>query len=167
MTTKRSGLVLSVFLLFAVFPVRAQNPHCEQVGGVLMTNIGAIKVPSPQGTNLGPVFGDLAGSVAATILGQNPDGTFNVQHYWVTASGETINFDVAHLVPTATDDPNVVAVKWGNYKSAIVGGTGKFADAKGTLEYFGLADFNPSQLTLVLRYRGEVCFSSSANASKK
>ena len=71
MNIKRSGIVLSAFLLFAVFPAWAQNPHCEQVGGVLMTNIGAIKVPSPQGTNLGPVFGDLAGSVAATILGQN------------------------------------------------------------------------------------------------
>ena len=165
MNIKRSGIALSAFLVFAVFPTWAQNPHCEQVGGVLMTNIGAIKVPSPQGTNLGPVFGDLAGSVAATILGQNPDGTFNIQHYWVTASGETIKFDVAHLTPTATDDPNVVAVKWGNYKSDILGGTGKFADATGTLEYFGLADFH--QLTLVLRYRGEVCFSSSTNASKK
>jgi hypothetical protein len=36
---------------------------CAPVGGELMTNIGAIAGV----TNLGPVFGDLAGSVAATI----------------------------------------------------------------------------------------------------
>src|SRR5947209_15742182 len=51
---------------------------CTHVGGALMTNIGAVAGV----TNLGPVFGDLAGSVAATILGQNANGTFNVQHYW-------------------------------------------------------------------------------------
>jgi hypothetical protein len=26
----------------------------------------------------------------ATILGQNKDGTFNLQHYWFTATGDTI-----------------------------------------------------------------------------
>jgi hypothetical protein len=38
----------------------------------------------------------------------------------------------------------------------ISGGTGKFAHATGYLDYFGLADFKA--LTLVLRYRGEVCY---------
>jgi hypothetical protein len=28
--------------------------------------------------------------VAATILGRNSNGSFNVQHYWVTAAGDTI-----------------------------------------------------------------------------
>jgi hypothetical protein len=54
--------LLSVLMLFAVFPAWAQNPHCEHVGGVLMTNVGAIAGT----TNLGPVFADLQGSVAAT-----------------------------------------------------------------------------------------------------
>ena len=50
-----------------------------------------------------------------------------------------------------------MAVRWGHYKSQIVpGGTGKFANATGSLEYFGLADFNQS--TLLLRYRGTVCY---------
>ena len=48
-----------------------------------------------------------------------------------------------------------MAVRWGHYKSEIAGGTGKYANAKGTLEYFGLADFG--QQPLVLRYRGNVC----------
>jgi hypothetical protein len=51
-----------------------------------MTNVGAIAGL----TNLGPVSGDRAGSVAAMILGQNRNNTYNVQHYWVTAAGDTI-----------------------------------------------------------------------------
>jgi hypothetical protein len=148
---KWSGVVLlSVVCLFAARSAWAENPHCEQVGGVLMTNIGAIAGV----TNLGPVFGDLQGAVTATILGQNNDGSFNVQHYWVTTTGDTIKLNVAYLKPTAAGD--VVAVRWEDYIAEIVpGGTGKFANATGRIEAFGLADFN--QLTLVLRYRGEVC----------
>ena len=125
---------------------------CSHVGGALMTNIGAVAGV----TNLGPVFGDLAGSVAATILGQNPDGTFNVQHYWVTAAGDTLKLKVAVLTPTfPSSNKAVVAVPWGNYRSDVAGGTGKYANATGYIDYFGMADF--SQGTLVLRYRGRVC----------
>ena len=128
------------------------NVSCTHVGGALTTNIGAIAGV----TNLGPVFGDLAGSVAATILGQNADGTFNVQHYWVTAAGDTLKLKVAVLTPTfPSSNKAVVAVPWGNYRSDIAGGTGKYANATGYIDYFGIADFG--QGTLVLRYRGEVC----------
>ena len=125
--------------------------QCESVGGVLMTNIGTIEGV----TNLGPVFGDLQGSVAATIKGQDANGNFLVQHYWVSSTGDTILFKLATLKPVATSDPNVVPVLWGNYISEIAGGTGKYKNATGELEYFGIADFK--QGTLVLRYRGKVC----------
>jgi len=118
-----------------------------------MTNIGAIAGES----NLGPVFGDLSGSVAATILGQNADGSYNIQPYLVTAAGDTINLSVSVLHPTyPTSDTGIVAVPWGHYNSTITGGTGKFQNATGYLEHFGMADFN--QNTLVLRYRGQVCY---------
>lgn len=134
---------------------------CVPVGGVLTTNIGAIAGV----TNLGPVFGDLAGSVAATILGQNSNGTYNVQHYWVTAAGDTITLKQALLIPTyPTGDQDIVAVPWGNYRSYISGGTGKFANATGYLDYLGMADFH--QFTLVLRYRGKVCYARPAVASE-
>jgi hypothetical protein len=139
--------------LMPVASAQEERSHCEAVGGALMTNIGAIAGV----TNLGPVSGDLAGSVAATILGQNSDGTFNVQHYWVTAGGETITLKKAVLKPTfPTSDPAIVAVPWGNYRSDITGGSGKFKGATGYIDYFGIADFH--QNTLVLRYRGEVCY---------
>lgn len=134
-----------------LFTAPAWASECEVVGGMLMTNIGAIDGV----TNLGPVSGDLQGSIAATIKGQDSDGDFLVQHYWVTTAGETILLKQAVLKPVATSDPTVVAVLWGNYSSDILGGTGKFAHATGRIEYFGIADFKQS--TLVLRYRGRVC----------
>ena len=130
-----------------------EHPGCVHVGGVLMTDIGAIAGV----TNLGPVFGDLAGSVAATILGQNSDGSYNVQHYWVTTAGDIIKVKQAVLYPTyPTSDKDIVAVPWGNYITYFIGGTGKYKDATGTVEYFGMADFHKD--TMVLRYRGFVCY---------
>jgi hypothetical protein len=147
--------VLSILVLAfpAIVMQRARaDTDCKPVGGTLMTNIGAIAGT----TNLGPVSGDLEGSVAATILGQNSNGSYNVQHYWVTSAGDTIKLKVAILVPAyPTNDPAIVAVPWGNYRSYINGGTGKFDGATGYIDYFGIADFN--QGTLVLRYRGQVC----------
>jgi len=157
--TIRSVIVFSTILLAISLSVCAQSGQCQSVGGVLMTNIGAI---TDGGINLGPVFGDLAGSVAAKILSANPDGTFTVQHYWVTAAGDTILFKQAILTPTypvftaMINNKSIVAVPWGNYISEIAGGTGKFDGATGSLSYFGMADFEKN--TLVLRYSGTVCF---------
>ncbi len=163
--TRIAFLVSAAVLLIAFItgsgghPTAAAQPrsesgerHCIHVGGMLMTNIGAIEGV----TNLGPVSGDLQGSIAATIKGQDAQGNFLVQHYWVTSAGDTILLKQAVLKPVATSDPNVVAVLWGNYSSDILGGTGKFKNATGRIEYFGIADFR--EKTLVLRYRGEACF---------
>lgn len=86
----------NLFRLTPVAAAQAASSHCVPVSGALMTNIGAIAGV----TNLGPASGDLAGSLAATILGQNGNGTYNVQHYWVTAAGETITLKKAVLTPT-------------------------------------------------------------------
>ena len=133
---------------------QAQFPQykCTPVGGVLFTNVNVVAGV----TNMGPVYGDLKGSVAATIIGQSADG-FTVQHYWVTDSGDTIFFKPALLKPIALGDPagTVVAVLYQNYKSDILGGTGKYKDANGSLSYLGAADFKENHL--VLRYKGEVC----------
>ncbi len=150
-------LLMTIALSVIVFGVSGSLiAQCRDVGGVLMTNIGAIAGV----TNLGPVFGDLEGSVAATIMGQDNNGNFLIQHYWVNSAGETIKFKLATLVPGTASvggqvQSGIVPVLWGNYVSDIQGGTGKYQHAHGSLLYFGIADFN--QLTLVLRYRGTVC----------
>ena len=153
----RSYLFLTMAALLATLPLYADSALCKPVGGVLITNIGAIGGVY----NLGPVFGDLQGSVAAQIISANSDGTFTLQHYWVTSTGDTILFKPAVLRPTyPTSDRNVVAVPWGHYSSDIAGGNGWYTGATGTLNYFGMADFNKS--TLVLRYTGTVCFQHTA-----
>ena len=154
---KANGFIASMVIALLA-SAQARAGECEIVGGMLMTNIGAIAGV----TNLGPVTGDLQGSIAATIKGQDNKGNFLVQHYWVTSSGETIVLGEAVLTPVATNDPNVIAVLWGNYSSDIVGGTGKFKNATGRIDYFGIADFK--ELTLVLRYRGRVCYSKDTPA---
>ena len=65
---------------------------------------------------------------------------------------------MAVLTPTypVPNNTNIVAVPWGNYISAIDGGTGLYANATGSVSYFGIADF--TQNTLVLRYSGTVCY---------
>jgi len=177
---KRSGFVMLLVLSLVVsLPAwAADNPKmfrdspnlnakfvvCEPVAGVLMANITAIALPTAtNGTNLGPVFGDLQGAVAATILGGSFSAGYDVQHYWVTSQGDTIKFKVAHLKPSAVTPPgasapaaDVVAVRWGDYIAEINGGTGKYENATGSIECFGAADF--TNLTLVLRYRGQVCY---------
>jgi hypothetical protein len=149
-------LVLAVMFL-ATLPAFAENPHCQDVAGVVMTDIGAI---TPGSINLGPAFGDLAGAVSAQIVGQNSsDGSFNVQHYWVSSQGDVIKFKQAILYPVYPDAsrPWIVSVPWGHYKADIIpGGTGRWANATGWIDCFGMADFK--ELTLVLRYRGNVCF---------
>ena len=150
---KRNFVLFVLAFTIAVLPARAQQRHCQDVGGVLTTNINLLPYGPEGGTNLGPVFGDLAGSVAATEINTSP---ITFQHYWVTAGGDTINLKPAVLTPTATSNQYVVAVQWGGYRSVINGGTGKFNGATGYLDYFGLADFKA--MTLVLRYRGQVCF---------
>ena len=149
----RSFVLLLTIALVASLPVSAQPGRCTPVSGVLMTNIAAID----NLYNLGPVFGDLQGSVAAKIVSVNSNGTYTVQHYWVTTSGATILFKPAVLRPTyPTIDTNIVAVPWGYYSSDISGGTGIFDGATGTINYFGIADFGKA--TLVLRYSGTVCY---------
>jgi len=155
----KSVFILLTIVLVASIPVWAQPGQCTSVGGVLITNIGAIDTVY----NLGPVFGDLQGSVAAKIVSSTAT-TYTLQHYWVTASGDTILMKPAVLTPTyPTADKDIVAVPWGNYSSDISGGTGRFAGATGTINYFGMADFN--KFTLVLRYSGTVCYSVGSLSS--
>ncbi len=157
----RALSMLSLVIALLAISASAQVGRCDKVGGVLMTNISAMPFGS-EGTNLGSVFGDLAGSVAATQVSNSP---IKFQHYWVTTAGDTINFAQATLTPAPTDDPHVVAVRWGNYRSNITGGTGKYSEASGYLDYFGLADFN--KLTLVLRYSGIVCYQNPVAVGAK
>jgi len=135
-------------------PPRDDGGNCTSVGGMVMTNFGAID----QNTTMGTATGDLRGAVSGTLLGapQQVGNTlvFHVQHHWVTESGDAIYFDPA----TATTLPisqTLFAVV--TYPVQITGGTGKFAGASGHLINIGEVDLVKGT---VFRYSGQVCFDS-------
>jgi hypothetical protein len=132
--------------------VNGSNPHCTAVGGMLMTNFGAVD----QNTTMGTATGDLKGAVSGTILGQPQQVgntvVFQVQHHWVTESGDTLNFEPA----TATTIPlsqTLFAVV--SYPVHLTGGTGKFEGASGEFTNIGEVDLVKGT---VFRYSGRVCF---------
>jgi hypothetical protein len=132
----------------------ATERHCIPVGGMLMTNFGAIDA----NTTMGTATGDLRGAVSGTLLGTPQPGAggtlvFHVQHHWVTESGDTLTFDPA-VATTAPLSQTLFAVI--TYPVHITGGTGKFAGAIGDLRNIGEVDL-AAQAT-VFRYSGQVCF---------
>ncbi len=149
-------LVAACAMLAAAQP---NGQNCTQVGGVLFTNVGAIE----NRINFGVVSGDLAGAVAAAIIdGPHTVGfpgpqqiRFTVQHYWVTDKGDLINFKPATATADPTSKQNVVAITYDNYVGTVDGGTGKYANATGTVKFMGAVDFNTNHL--VLRYSGQIC----------
>ena len=128
------------------------NPHCSEIGGTVTTNFGAID----QNTTMGTATGDLKGAVSGTILGQpqrvGNTVVFQVQHHWVTESGDTLNFEPA----TATTIPlSATLFAIVTYPVHLTGGTGKFAGASGDITNIGEVDLVKGT---VFRYSGQVCF---------
>jgi hypothetical protein len=158
---KRVFVLALIALLAIALPASAQRHHCESVAGAIMTNFNLLPYGPEGGTNLGPAFGDLEGSVAATTISLSP---FTFQHYWVATNGDVINFKPAVLKPTLIND-HVIAAQWGDYRAEISGGTGRFAGATGYIEAFGLVDLQAG--SVVLRYRGEVCYVDMTPRAKK
>ena len=134
--------------------------------GILFTNVAAIE----NRINTGVVYGDLAGTVSAAIIaGPTTIGfpaagrqeiQFTVQHYWVTEKGDTILFKPAVATADTTSKDNVVAITYDNYIATVSGGTGRFANATGTIKFLGAVDFNVNHL--VLRYAGQVCLAGGS-----
>ena len=127
--------------------------HCRSVGGTIITNFGAVD----PNTTLGPATGDLRGAVAATLTAPpqpGPNGTviFQVQHHWVTESGDNIFFDPAVATTAPLSGTRFAFI---SYPTHINGGTGQFAGASGDLTSIGEADL---QAGTAIRYSGQVCF---------
>jgi len=162
------GLVITGAVLM-VNPIMKSKPEvlaqegsskreCSPVGGMIMTNFGAID----QNTTMGVATGDLRGAVSGTILGAPQPGAgntlaFHVQHHWVTESGDTLSFDPA----TATTVPlsqTLFAIV--TYPLHLTAGTGRFAGATGDLNAIGEVDLVNGT---VFRYSGQVCLAVPGN----
>lgn len=149
-TSKAISVLTAMVILVAA--ASGQTKHCTAVGGMLMTNLGAVD----QATTMGTSTGDLKGAVGATVLSTEVNGNtliFHVQHHWVTESGDTLTIDPASATTTEVA-PGLYAIV--SYPVHLSGGTGKYANATGDFTNIGEADLNSGQI--VFRYRGKVCF---------
>jgi hypothetical protein len=150
-SSKAISILAVTFLVAAVAAQSPKHQRCHAVGGMLMTNLGAVDAS----TTMGPATGDLQGAVGATILSSEVVGNnlvFHVQHHWVTESGDTLSFDPATATTTSVG-PGLYAVV--TYPVHLAGGTGKFARVTGDFNNIGEVDLNSAQL--VLRYSGQLC----------
>jgi len=157
--TRCFGFVFSVILLLASLTAKgfAQNPHCSDVGGAILTNLGGFGQIDGSPTTMGVATGDLKGALGVQIVSASPDFTsITVQHHWVTENGEMLNFDQATLHGTFVAS-GLLAVT--EYKIHLSGGTGRFANATGDMSSIGEVDFNTGHA--ILRYSGKVCVSGS------
>jgi hypothetical protein len=135
----------------------SSDHHCKSVGGSIITNFGAVD----PNTTLGPATGDLRGAVAASLLTPPQPGPmvggvqtviFNIQHHWVTESGDNIVFAPAVATTVPLSQTRFAFI---SYPAQIIGGTGRFAGATGDLTNIGEADL---QAGTAIRYSGQVCF---------
>jgi hypothetical protein len=151
MKAQRLSLVLAVILALCGI-ANSQSKKCTPAGGMLMTNIG---VPDANST-MGYATGDLKGAVGVSILSVQQSGntlTLNVQHHWVSESGDIISFDPATATATQVA-PNVYGIV--SYPTHLNGnGTGKFAGVTGDFTNMGEADLNNGRI--VVRYVGTIC----------
>jgi hypothetical protein len=136
----------------------ADQEHCRHVGGVIYTNF--LRPADCPGSfqNLcteGIATGDLRGAVVANILGISGN-VFHVQHHQVTEAGDTIFFKDAYATNFSTSDPNNRVLADYLNGVEIIGGTGAFQGATGTISSFGAAD--PQLGHVSFRYEGTVCF---------
>jgi len=154
MKTQKIRSVVVTLAALAVFAVaaNAQSKKCTPIGGMILTDYA---VWDPNST-FGYATGDLKGSVGVSILSTQKSGsdlTLNVQHHWVSESGDVISLDPATAYTTEVA-PYVYAVV--NYQFHINGnGTGKFAGVSGDGSAIGEADLGNGRL--VFRYTGTLC----------
>jgi hypothetical protein len=141
--------LLVVLAMFMVVPcLVAEDPHCKQVGGAISTNF------LDASTTLGTATGDLKGGIGVSIASISDGPVFHNQHQWVTESGDTLFLEEADAAGLPTADPSLLGIRYKN-GVRITGGTGNFANARGSLAIWGAADM--ARREIVLRYEGQVC----------
>lgn len=137
------ALSVAAMCIGAVTGFAGDGRNCRDVGGNVLTNF------LDQTHAQGPVTGDLRGAVALEVLGVNGN-VYHIAKQLVTDTGDTVSFSDTDLTTYTTSVAGLVAAQ---ETIKIVGGTGRFQGATGTLSFFGA--INGGEVTL--RYDGMVC----------
>ena len=112
---------------------------------------------------LGSATGDLRGGVIIYVLNMTST-TIQAQGNWVTESGDTIYTTQASATTSALIPGSAVSAAIYPAGLTVIGGTGRFAGAKGKINIlFGASDFAgfPNDGQFIFRYQGQICFAQS------
>jgi hypothetical protein len=137
---------LCVVLLGAAIEARAD---CKNVrGGITET-----RIPSNDalGRLLGNVTGVLNGASTVFITSLNPVTSYDV---FVTTSGDML---IAIGSPTRTPVPGEPGEFTTHVDLTVIGGSGKYAEATGTMTFDGTSHTGTVPPTADLIYKGTVC----------
>jgi hypothetical protein len=145
--TTKTAVVLCVVLLAAAIEARAD---CKYVrGSIAKTRISLGTEPTRL---LGTVTGVLNGAVTVTIL--SPPPNVRSLDIFVTKSGDVLR---AEGLPTRTPVPGEPGEFITHVDLTVVGGSGKYEGAYGTMEFDGLSHTAAVPPTAELIYKGTVC----------
>lgn len=135
------------------------KPNCEKVGGAFVTNF--IAEDQTAGTATGDLKGALGVKVTGVVSGAIGDGkpvTLKVQHFWVTETGDNLFVEEAEATAYPSGSPSQPLLYTAVYEKGvkIIGGTGKFDGANGSLKGWGAIDLGAGEVAG--RYSGTICF---------
>lgn len=130
-------------------------PNCQAVSGTISTNF------VDQTTTVGTATGDMAGGVSAVVQAVVPNAnggiTFTVVHRFVNSAGDHIISKPAEAIAIPSAEPGVLSLTFANME--LVGMTGRFEGATGSLKLFGGANLVRGEV--VVRYRGQICYAAA------
>ena len=131
-----------------------QDPLLRNLVATSCQNIGGtVDAAFVSGTQIqGTITGSVEGAAFATVdqLTQSGNGAYHVllRHRYVTVSGEVWTTDAGVLTPI---DPPLFRF---NNRLTVVGGTGVYANATGSIQAHGTVILGGA---IELRYHGHVC----------
>ena len=140
------ALALTMALLGTAVEARAD---CQYVRG----SIAETRIPSndPLGRLLGTVTGVLNGASTVFITSLNPTASYDV---FLTTSGDTL---IATGAPTRTPIPGEPGEFATHVDLTVIGGSGKYAEATGSMTFDGTFHTGTVPQTVDLVYKGTVC----------
>lgn len=149
--TTKTALAVCAVLLGAAIEARADEARsdCRKVrGGITET-----RIPSndAMGRFLGNVTGVLNGASTVFITSVNPVTSYDV---FVTKSGDML---LAIGAPTRTPVPGEPGEFFTHVDLTVIGGSGKYAEATGTMTFDGVSHTGTVPPTVDLIYKGTVC----------
>ena len=162
-------LWIAILMMVPCMFARGDDRNCKEVSGGVLTNFltesGTVSFGTGSSqpfiyTTLGTATGDLAGGIGVYIFSITTGANTvvaKVHHHWVTEAGDTIFAEDATANGFQVGSfSGVYAVANNSYTVNIIGGTGRFEGAHGTLYVTGVLDTNQGKV--ILRYQGTICF---------